>query len=41
MTYSKPAIAVLGDAASVIQGGKVQSHDIAPGLFAADCELDD
>jgi hypothetical protein len=42
MTYSKPEVAVLGEAASLIQGSKAGSGD--PGglpIGVTDCELDD
>jgi len=43
MTYSKPEITVLGDAAHLVQGSKVPAGDAgsleAP--IAADCELED
>ena len=44
MTYTKPEIEVVGDAARVIQGGKHNSTDGASLLDngpIADCELDD
>lgn len=44
MTYSKPEIAVLGDAARIIQGSKSGSGDpggVEAQIGASDCELDD
>jgi hypothetical protein len=44
MTYIKPEVSVLGDAAQLIQGGKIigagDGHPVF-GLPASACELDD
>jgi hypothetical protein len=44
MTYNKPEVTVLGDAANLIQGSKQQQGDagsLTVQLRIADCELDD
>ena len=44
MNYSKPELAVLGDAALLIQGSKSSkgdSHSLTEPVGPADCELDD
>jgi hypothetical protein len=42
MNYSKPEVAVLGQAALTIQGTSSTSADQGPsGLNSADCEFDD
>jgi hypothetical protein len=42
MTYSKPEITSLGDAARLIQGSRQNSGEISDGLQqVGDCELDD
>jgi len=44
MTYGKPEIAVLGDAAQLIQGGKIMGGSDGQPVFnqpTSACELDD
>lgn len=41
MTYSKPELTLLGDAALVIQGSKLGGSDNPDPQGALDCELDD
>lgn len=43
MTYSKPEVAVLGEAAVLIEGsriGSAEQPDLKP-KFVSDCEFDD
>ncbi len=40
MTYEKPEVSVLGDAAHLIQSGGKNTGDAGPGTDL-DCELDD
>jgi hypothetical protein len=44
MTYVKPEITVLGDAASLIQGGSSNNKEpggAQPGQLTSDCDIDD
>lgn len=41
MTYSKPEITELGNAAQLIQGSKNTLRDVSGPIGASDCELDD
>lgn len=44
MTYSKPELSVLGDAAQLIQGGKIMGGSDGHPVFnlpTSACELDD
>ena len=41
MTYNKPEITELGNAAELIQGSKSINQDLSGPVGASDCELDD